>query len=216
MSTNAEFIKEIDEAYDLALDIVKSEGWKKEKYDKDTDTLVELKKTDKGRKIYRGKSKINISPKALAEVLKNTDTVKEWNTTLAEAKTLIKLDDKHQITYQVTQDSAGGLVSSRDFVYGSKFDYTSGPTGEIFVMGGKSVDYPDAPKVSKIVRAINGAGCQMVIPVEGEDEQCEVIWLMDCDFKGWMPGSVLDIAMPVAQTQFFDSLRTYAAKSAKK
>ena len=33
--------------------------------------------------------------------LRNTDTVKEWNTTLAEAKTLIKLSDKHQITYQV-------------------------------------------------------------------------------------------------------------------
>ena len=27
-----------------------------------------------------------------------------------------------------------------------------GATGEIFVMGGKSVDYPDAPKAAKIVR----------------------------------------------------------------
>jgi len=215
MSTNAEYMKDIDDAYDLALELVKSEGWKKEKHDKDTDTLVEIKKNEKGRKIYRGKSKIPMAPKALADVLKNTDTVKEWNTTLAEAKTLIKLSDKHQITYQVTQDSAGGLVSSRDFVYGSKFDYTSGPTGEIFVMGGKSMDYPDAPTVKKIVRAINGPGCQMVIPIEGEEDQCEVIWLMDCDFKGWMPGNILDIAMPVAQTQFFDSLRKLATKSSK-
>lgn len=213
MSTNAEYIKEIDEAYELALELVKSEGWKKEKYEKETDTLVELKKNDKGRKIYRGKSKINIAPKKLTEILKNTDTVTEWNKTLSDARTLLKLDDKHQITYQITQSEAGGLVSSRDFVYGSKFDFMDGATGEIFVMGGKSVDYPDAPKAAKIVRAINGPGCQMVIPIEGEDNQCEVIWLMDCDFKGWMPSNILDIAMPVAQTTFFDSLRKVAAKS---
>eukprot|EP00088_Acartia_fossae_P043265 TRINITY_DN4556_c0_g1_i2.p1 TRINITY_DN4556_c0_g1~~TRINITY_DN4556_c0_g1_i2.p1 ORF type:complete len:214 (-),score=70.73 TRINITY_DN4556_c0_g1_i2:283-924(-) len=212
MSTDAEYIKEIDEAYDLALDIVKSEGWKKEKHDKDTDTLVEMKKNEKGRKIYRGKAKIKMSQQAMVEALKNTDTVKEWNTTLLESKTLKKLDDKHQITYQVTTDSGGGLVSSRDFVYGSKFDYIKGETGDVFVMGGKSVDYPDAPKVNKIVRAINGAGCQMVIPVPGEDGECEVLWLMDCDFKGWMPSNILDVAMPIAQTQFFDSLRKLAAK----
>ncbi len=33
-----------------------------------------------------------------------------------------------------------------------QFDFMDGPTGEIFVMGGKSVDYPDAPKAAKIVR----------------------------------------------------------------
>jgi len=212
MSTNAEYIKEIDEAYELALEIVKSDGWKKEKHDKDTDTLVEVKKNESGRKIYRGKAKIKMAPKAMTEAMKNTDTVKEWNTTLQESKVLLKLDDKHQITYQVTTDSGGGLVSSRDFVYGSKFDFMSGDTGDIFVMGGKSVDYPEAPKVSKIVRAINGAGCQMVIPVADDENECEVIWLMDCDFKGWMPVSVLDVAMPIAQTQFFDSLRKLAAK----
>ena len=26
-------------------------------------------------------------------------------------------------------------------------------------------------------------------------------------FQGWMPSNILDIAMPVAQTTFFDSLR---------
>jgi hypothetical protein len=30
--------------------------------------------------------------------------------------------------------------------------YIDGPHGDIFVMGGKSVDYPDAPKNSKLVR----------------------------------------------------------------
>ena len=46
------------------------------------------------------------------------------------------------------------MVSARDFVYASKKGYD----GDIFVMGGKSVEYNDAPSPSKIVRAVNGAG----------------------------------------------------------
>jgi len=61
-------------------------------------------------------------------------------------------------------------------------------------------------------RAVNGAGCQVVTPIAENDNMCEFMWLMDCDYKGWMPQSVLDIAMPVAQTQFIDSVRKLAEK----
>ena len=40
------------------------------------------------------------------------------------------------------------MVSARDFVYASKKGYL----GEVFVMGGLSVDYKDAPASNKIVR----------------------------------------------------------------
>ena len=102
------------------------------------------------------------------------------------------------------------MVSARDFVYASKKGYN----GQVFVMGGKSVEYKDAPKSSKIVRAVNGAGCQMVSPTE-DPNVCEFVWLMDCDYKGWMPQSVLDIAMPIAQTQFIECLRKLAEKLKK-
>ena len=49
---------------------------------------------------------------------------------------------------QVTSDGGGGMVSSRDFVYAAKTGYK----GDVFVMGGRSVDYKDAPSSSKIVR----------------------------------------------------------------
>jgi len=35
---------------------------------------------------------------------------------------------------------------------------------------------------------------------------------MDCDYKGWMPQSILDVAMPVAQTQFLENIRKLAEK----
>ena len=40
------------------------------------------------------------------------------------------------------------MVSARDFVYVSKKGYN----GNVFVMGGKSVDFADAPTSNKIVR----------------------------------------------------------------
>ena len=106
----------------------------------------------------------------------------------------------------MTSDGGGGMVSSRDFVYAAKTGYK----GDVFVMGGRSVDYKDAPSSSKIVRceslppvcklwmtslifvclsrrAINGPGCQMILPVAGDANSCTFIWLMDCDYKGWMP-----------------------------
>ena len=65
--------------------------------------------------------------------------------------------------------------------------------------------------IFSVSRAINGPGCQMVGPTD-DDNVCEFTWLMDCDYKGWMPQSVLDIAMPVAQTQFIECIRKLGAK----
>ena len=72
------------------------------------------------------------------------------------------------------------MVSARDFVYVSKKDYK----GQVFVMGGRSVEFKEAPSSSKIVRAVNGAGCQMVSPTE-DPYVVELLWLMDCDYKVW-------------------------------
>ena len=79
---------------------------------------------------------------------------------------------------QVTSDGGGGMVSARDFVYVSKKAYK----GSVFVMGGRSVEFKEAPSSSKIVRAVNGAGCQMVSPTE-DPNVVELLWLMDCDYK---------------------------------
>ena len=53
-------------------------------------------------------------------------------------------------------------MSSRDFVYLFKTAYD----GDSWVMGGKSVEYEDAPKERGIVRAVNGPGLQMVTPCQ--------------------------------------------------
>ena len=204
---DAEYIKIAEEAWQEALEIAKStEGWKEEKKDKKTGDIVESKKNEAGRKIYRCKAVISIPPQLLIDAFCSTDTVTEWNKTLTEARVLKTLSDSCAISYQVTSDGGGGMVSARDFVYVSKKGYE----GEVFVMGGRSVDFKDAPSSSKIVRAVNGPGCQIVSPIAGDENKCELVWLMDCDYKGWMPQRVLDIAMPVAQTQFIQCVKNMA------
>ena len=68
---------------------------------------------------------------------------------------------------QVTTDAAGGMVSSRDFVYLLKI----GEEGSSWVMGGKSTEYSEAPARSGIVRAVNGPGLMMVTPEQVSEGQ---------------------------------------------
>ena len=65
---------------------------------------------------------------------------------------IVTLLQQHKVTLssQVTSDGGGGMVSSRDFVYCAKVGFK----GDVFVMGGCSVDYKEAPSSSKIVRYI--------------------------------------------------------------
>ena len=89
---------------------------------------------------------------------------------------LKKLTDDIAISYQITTDAAGGMVSARDFIYLSQVGYE----GEQLIMGGKSVEFENGPRSSKIVRAISGPGFQMVTPCPGDANSCTFMWLMDC------------------------------------
>ena len=47
----------------------------------------------------------------------------------------------------------------------------------------------------------------MVKPIPGEPNKCELYWLMDCEYNGMIPCSVLSLAMPLAQLQFIECVR---------
>ena len=100
------------------------------------------------------------------------------------------------------------MVSARDFIYLSQTGYE----GEEFIIGGKSVEFKDGPKSGRIVRAINGPGCQMVRPCPGDPNSCIFVWLMDCEYKGMMLQSILDIALPIAQTTLVECIKKLGAK----
>ena len=57
------------------------------------------------------------------------------------------------------------------------------------------------------MRAWNLPGGQSVRPIPGDVNKCEFMWLMNIEFRGWLPGSIMEMAMPQAQLQFADSVR---------
>ena len=73
------------------------------------------------------------------------------------------------------------------------------------MIGGKSVDIPEAPSSGGRVRAVHGPSCQIV--EQGPEEGSSLYtWLMDCDYRGCMPASIVNIAMPIAQIRMVESI----------
>merc|ERR1712179_795221 len=76
-----------------------------------------MKKNSKGRKIYRCTAKIPMPAKLLVDNIRDTDNLSSWNHTITEARFLKKLSDAVAISYSITTEAAGGIVSARDFIY---------------------------------------------------------------------------------------------------
>jgi len=196
-------LKIVEDAFDEAYEILYSEeGWKEEKKN-DKGDIICSKKSKKGKRIWRVVAKIDCEAEKLSNKMKDTSDICEWNTTLTKHEILKNITGQVNVSYQVT--SSGGPVSARDFLLGTKI----AEKGGAFLQAGQSVDIAEAPKPGSLVRAWNGPGGTAIKPLPGG--KCEFRWLMDCDYKGWIPSSIMDVAMPFAQTQFVDSVRKLAA-----
>ena len=204
--TDEQIVEMVSGALEYAMELAaEEEGWTVEK--EKGEATVKVKKNKEDRKVWLCTATVDIAPKDLWDKLLDTDNLTAWNTTLTESKTIKKLDGDVKVSYQVTSEGGGGVVSARDFVYGSKTLIKDG----IFTIGGMSVEVAEQPEKKGCVRAVHGPGCQMVKSVEGEPGKSKFIWLMDCDYKGMIPSSVIEIAMPSAQLQMIDCISKLAA-----
>merc|ERR1719397_883645 len=123
--------------------------------------VVKTKKNKDGQKVWLCTATVNVAAKVLWDKLLDTDDLTSWNTTLTTSKVLKTLAPDMKVTYQVTSEGGGGVVSARDFVYGCKTE---------------------------------------------ESGRCKFVWLMDCDYRGMIPTSFIEIAMPSAQLQMIDCI----------
>jgi len=200
--TDAELLSIVTEAFNDAYDTLYSEdGWKEEKKNDEGD-IVMSKKSKKGKKIYRITAIIDCDAKKLSQKLADTRDLTTWNKTLVKHQQIKKVNDQVNVTYQVT--AGQGPVSSRDFVLVFKSEWR----GDVFVQAGRSVEWPNAPTSKGAVRAENGPTGTVVKPLPGG--KTEFRWLMDCDYSGWIPAGILNMAMPIAQMDFAGSVRKLA------
>merc|ERR1712198_468178 len=191
--TDQQIVDKVHAAFDTAVGILNDkDGWKVEK-EKDGAT-IKSKKNAEGRKVWL----LEVVTPVPASKLQDTDNISSWNTTLTESRVLRHIGDV-KLSFQMTAEGGAGLVSARDFVYGSKSEVKDC----LHIMGGCSVTLADQPEVSGRVRAMHGPGCHAV---QAEGDGSRFTWLMDCDYRGLIPGSVIELAMPAAQLQMVDAI----------
>ena len=103
--------------------------------------------------------------------MENTKDLTSWNNTLTKHEILKEFPNSTvKISYQITTEAAGGMVSARDFI----FIYKSARKDNEWMEGGCSVDYP-GPKEKKIVRAWNYPGGQFIRPTSDPNKVCKII-----------------------------------------
>ena len=118
VQSSEEIKEDIHNALEEAIKIVEDEAdWTMEK--KEKDIVIKSKVMKHGRKIWLCKAKVNVSPGLLERNLLDIDNLVEWNSTLTESRILKTISKDVFITYKVTAEGAGGLVSARDFLYGA-------------------------------------------------------------------------------------------------
>ncbi|XP_046403109.1 steroidogenic acute regulatory protein-like [Ischnura elegans] len=203
------------EALTSAWRLIKSDGWRLEKRgseDKEGgdpyDEVFSMHLgSSKGKKIYLLKGRVELSPKFLLnELFHRIDNVPNWNPTLIESYRIQVVDDHTDISYQVTAEGGGGIVSSRDFVNLRHWDVVEGS----YISAGLSITHPEKPPVKKYVRGENGPGCWAMSPIPGESGSCKFQWLLDTNLKGWLTPYVVDGALTVAMFDYIRHLRIYA------
>ena len=184
---------------DKALELTEDPDWTEEK--REGEMVIRSRISKEGRKLWLCQATVAVPPALLEKKLLDIDNLTSWNSTVTESRVLKNLRKDVFITYQVTAEGAGGVVSARDFVYGAK----TLRLGERFVVGGLSVESEAAP-VGGRVRALHGPSCQIIAPLPDQPRASHYTWLMDCDYRGMMPSSILNIAMPIAQTKMINSI----------
>lgn len=200
--TDQQIVEAVSAALDTSVELANStDGWKQEK-EKDG-AVIKSKKNAEGRKVWLCEAAVAVPAATLWAKLQDTGSLTSWNSTLTESRVIKTVEDV-KISYQVTTEGGAGVVSARDFVYGSKCVVKP---GGVHIMGGRSVDLAEEPEVSGKVRAIHGPGCQIV---KEEGDGCRFTWLMDCDYRGMIPSSVVELAMPTAQLQMIECIRALA------
>ena len=203
--SNDEIVATVAAALETAVQLVEEDGWNEEKVE--GEAVVKSKINKEGRKIFLCTATVNVPPKVLEQKMMDIDNLTSWNKTITESKVLKNLKKDVFVSYQVTAEGGGGLVSARDFVYGGKAMHRGGK----FIVGGMSVEFEGQPGVGEKVRAWHGPSCQIIGPVEGAPGMSSYTWLMDCEYRGMIPGSIINIALPRAQLMMVQSINNLGA-----
>ena len=204
MSNNDEIVVSVTAALEAAIKLSEEDDWNLEM--EEDEAVIKSKINKEGRKIFLCTATVNVPPQVLEDKMMDIDNLPSWNSTVTESRVLRNLKKDVFVSYQVTAEGGGGLVSARDFVYGGRALHREGQ----FIVGGQSVEYEGQPEGGDKVRAWHGPSCQIVKQVTGDPNMSSYTWLVDCQYGGNIPTSIINMALPRAQLLMVKSIRGLA------
>jgi hypothetical protein len=61
-------------------------------------------------------------------------------------------------------------------------------------------------------RGENGPTCWVMQPIAGDENRCLFQWLLNVNLKGWLPHSVVDLALTTTMLEYMRYIRQYTQK----
>jgi len=192
-----------DEAWAMAHD---DEAWKLECGKDDITGCVYSKSYPRIGKLYRAQCIVECNPKVLfQELVFRVQESPAWNTTVLECRVLHIIDNNTDILYSVAAESAGGVVSSRDFINLRRWGLREG----VYISCGRGVTHPHMPPSENHVRGINGPSIWLFRPVPDSPNKCLYTSIINTDLKGWIPQLVIDQALSGVLLTGLRAIRTH-------
>lgn len=185
-----------------------NDGWNTEK-EKDGIT-VESRFVASGRKIFRLKSSIEGKAVDIFNIIVlHPEMAHKWGGSITNSYVVRRIDEQTDIVYNSTAEEARGMVSCRDFVNLRRWERR----GDVFVSCNSTIVLDELPPKTDHVRGENGPGGWAFREAEGNPNRTEYMWLFDVDLKGWLPQSVIDIAMSHMLFRTGQGVRSYVRET---
>uniref|UniRef100_A0AAR5QD71 START domain-containing protein n=1 Tax=Dendroctonus ponderosae TaxID=77166 RepID=A0AAR5QD71_DENPD len=187
-----------------AWDLYQKTDWKLRR--QQNESRVFDRKDPQAGTIFKLETQIDASPRyILDELYFRVANLPKWNPTVKESQKVQAIDEFTDITYQVSENGAGGIVSSRDFVNLRQWARIE----NAYVLCCVKCDYPQLPPNNKYVRGENGVGGYILECIDGENDKCRFTWIINPHLKVRVPKTILDRQIWSMMMGFAQNLKTH-------
>lgn len=157
-------------------------------------------------------------------ILKDPQQTVKWHPSIDIAQPLYYVNESTRITYLTLKPQMGGVISARhsvEVVTWGKVTSTECDNKELSLLVSSSIPseldqdptngLPTASNENKKkIRSINYLNAYIVLPIG--PNQCEIVWFLETDIKGWISPSRSFAPMVAKNIETLKSLKTFCER----
>ncbi|KAM4702932.1 steroidogenic acute regulatory protein, mitochondrial-like [Rhinophrynus dorsalis] len=208
-STELHYLNQADDTLHNAMAMLaQQEGWKAEMRQANGDWILS-KTFPKIGKVFRAEAVIDSPTDHIyTQLFEKLEQMGKWNPSISKVQILQRIGKDTLLTREVTSENPVNLISQRDFVSVRHCCRK----GSSYYLIGTATQSELMPPQKGIIRAEAGLTCIVLRPLDGDKKKTHMTWLLNLDFKGWIPKSVTEQALSKSQADFITHLRKHLAE----